>query len=143
MGSNGYIETSIKPEWDKTGLLSGLDDNQSKLLISIYDQINWDKVQGSGLEMFLPASIRRIFSYIIDGESQLPDIIKHAMYVDDLIKLINVVKLQDQLYSFVHHIFPVMEKLNLNNLDYEVEMLRLFSINYTLGLIDEYLNNKK
>lgn len=142
MGSNGYIETSIKPEWDKTGLLSGLDDNQSKLLISIYDQINWDKVQGSGLEMFLPASIRRIFSYIIDGESQLPDIEKHIIYVDDLIQLINVAILENQLYTFVHDVFPLI-KLNLRYLDYEVEMLRLFSINYTLGLIDEYLNNKK
>lgn len=125
-------------DWDKSGLLYGLEGRTYDLVKGYLQQIDWGRSDNQDLHAMLPGVVRRVLTNIVLPDTNLSFYFKHGELLrTKVLSLFNLNDIIDRLNNLLSNVDMDLFSRFFPNLDGDAEIVLLFCRNYEQGLISE------
>ena len=128
--------------WKEMGLLEGLEGSELELVTKLFNEVDFDSLDGNDdaaeLVSYILPVLRRIVTKITDKSMEKHGLVNsfgiHGVTEEELVPLINVKEITGLLYVYSRGFIPFAETF-LPDLDAQAESVSLFCDNYIMKLI--------
>lgn len=126
----------MKKDWEKEGYLEGLTNEEKEIIISWFNQINFDNIHNKRAKEVITAILRHIYCLIARERNQI-SLIKDMPEKFPVDKMLAMVDIKEVVYAYDNYCeyFEPEAARWLTSLDSGAELTVLFCENYVMSLI--------